>query len=115
MTTNDTEAGSSPSTAEPLALRLNDQLGHTLGMALVDEIANDGHRNAAGGIYATSVQDFAREVQRAFAQQNGLLVPGLTICREDGRCQYAIDHGAEGLGHCPRGKCAMPDHGGPVA
>lgn len=29
-------------------------------------------------------------------------------CRGDGRCQYAIDHGAEGLGHCPKGKCAMP-------
>ena len=36
-------------------------------------------------------------------------------CRSDGRCQYAIDHGAEGLGHCPRGKCVMPDHGGLVA
>ena len=30
------------------------------------------------------------------------------VCRNDGRCQYAIDHGAEGLGHCPAGKCAMP-------
>lgn len=30
------------------------------------------------------------------------------MCRADGRCQYAIDHGAEGLGHCPKGKCAMP-------
>ena len=30
-------------------------------------------------------------------------------CRSDGRCQYAIDSGAEGLGHCPRGKCVMPD------
>ena len=29
-------------------------------------------------------------------------------CRNDGRCQYAIDHGAEGLGHCPDGKCCMP-------
>ena len=29
-------------------------------------------------------------------------------CRSDGRCQYAIDHGAEGLGHCPPGKCTMP-------
>lgn len=115
MTTDQTEAPQPAQTDEPLALRLIDQLGHTLGMALVDEIANDGHRNAAGGIYATSVQDFAREVQRAFAQQNGPLVPGLTICREDGRCQYAIDHGAEVLGHCPRGKCSMPDHGGPVA
>lgn len=29
-------------------------------------------------------------------------------CRSDGRCQYAIDHGAEGLGACPSGKCCMP-------
>lgn len=28
-------------------------------------------------------------------------------CRADGRCQYAIDHGAEGMGHCPRGQCVM--------
>ncbi|CAB4159297.1 hypothetical protein UFOVP707_74 [uncultured Caudovirales phage] len=83
-----------------------------LCMAVVDEIANGGCRNAAGGIYATRVQEFAREVQRAFAQQNRLDVLGLTICRTDGRCQYAIDHGAEGLGRCPRGKCAMPEGGG---
>jgi hypothetical protein len=30
-------------------------------------------------------------------------------CRADGRCQYAIDSGAEGDGHCPKGKCVMPD------
>lgn len=29
-------------------------------------------------------------------------------CRDDGRCQYAIDSGAEGDGHCPPGKCVMP-------
>lgn len=29
-------------------------------------------------------------------------------CRNDGRCQYAIDHGAEGLAACPVGKCCMP-------
>lgn len=29
-------------------------------------------------------------------------------CRHDDRCQYAIDCGAEGMGHCPPGKCAMP-------
>lgn len=29
-------------------------------------------------------------------------------CRTDGRCQYAIDSGAEGMGHCPKGKCVMP-------
>lgn len=31
----------------------------------------------------------------------------LRNCRDDGRCQYAIDHGAEGLGHCSP-KCVMP-------
>ena len=36
-------------------------------------------------------------------------------CRSDGRCQYAIDHGAEGLGHCPPGKCCMPAQPGPTA
>lgn len=30
------------------------------------------------------------------------------FCRTDGRCQYAIDSGAEGMGHCPPGKCCMP-------
>ena len=30
-----------------------------------------------------------------------------TLCRDDGRCQYAIDHGAEGMGHCSP-KCCMP-------
>lgn len=90
------------------------ELPRPLDTETVEAIANDGCRNAAGGIYATSVQEFAREVQRAFAQENGLSVPGLTICRSDGRCQYAIDHGGEGLGHCPRGKCVMPDHGAPT-
>ena len=31
-------------------------------------------------------------------------------CRNDGRCQYAIDHGAEGIGHCPPGQCAWPEY-----
>lgn len=30
------------------------------------------------------------------------------VCRSDGKCQYAIDHDAEKLGHCPTGKCVMP-------
>ena len=36
-------------------------------------------------------------------------------CRTDGRCQYAIDSGAEGMGHCPKGKCVMPAQQEPVA
>lgn len=35
----------------------------------IDLIANDGHRNAAGGIYATSVYEFARAVIRAAAER----------------------------------------------
>lgn len=31
-----------------------------------------------------------------------------TIFRDDGRCEYAIQSGAEGDGHCPAGKCSMP-------
>ncbi|WP_126242259.1 DUF551 domain-containing protein [Burkholderia gladioli] len=31
----------------------------------IDAIANDGHRNAAGGIYATSVHAFARGIEQA--------------------------------------------------
>lgn len=34
------------------------------------------------------------------------------LCRSDGRCQYAIDSGAEGMGHCPKGECCMPDYEG---
>ena len=36
-------------------------------------------------------------------------------CRTDGRCQYAIDSGAEGMGHCPKGKCVLPAQQEPVA
>mgnify|MGYP001208924337 CR=1 FL=1 len=53
-----------------------------LGMADVEAIADDGMRSAAGGIYATSVQEFATAIQRAFAQENGLEVRGLTEARK---------------------------------
>lgn len=34
--------------------------------------------------------------------------PPVQQCRDDGRCQYAIDHGAEGMGHClSAGECVM--------
>jgi len=45
----------------------------------------------------------ARDVRRMLAEPPNPDYP----CRDDGRCQYAIDHGAEGMGHCPRGKCVM--------
>ncbi|PRH13505.1 hypothetical protein [Burkholderia gladioli] len=37
----------------------------TLTPEQIDAIANNGHRNAAGGIYATSVYAFARDIERA--------------------------------------------------
>lgn len=44
----------------------------------------------------------------ATADLDGLILCHAEPCRDEGRCQYAIDHGAEGLGHCPEGKCCMP-------
>lgn len=42
------------------------------------------------------------------AAADALAAQPKAVCRSDGRCQYAIDHGAEGIGHCPPGKCCMP-------
>lgn len=42
----------------------------------------------------------------------GAALAAPTVCRTDGRCQYAIDSGAEGMGHCPTGKCVMPPPAG---
>jgi len=47
------------------------------------------------------------EAIAATADLDGLILCHAEPCRDDGRCQYAIDHGAEGLGHCPEGKCCM--------
>ena len=49
-----------------------------------------------------------QEALAATADLDGLILCEKEPCRDDGRCQYAIDHGAEGLGHCPEGKCCMP-------
>jgi len=50
----------------------------------------------------------AEEALAATDDLDGLILCHAEPCRDDGRCQYAIDHGAEGLGHCPDGKCCMP-------
>lgn len=34
--------------------------------------------------------------------------PVESACRTDGRCEYAVQSGAEKEGNCPAGKCAMP-------
>jgi len=52
--------------------------------------------------------DEAGEALAATADLSSLVICDAEPCRDDGRCQYAIDHGAEGLGHCLEGKCCMP-------
>lgn len=51
---------------------------------------------------------------RAKAAEAKLAEQPAQQCRTDGRCQYAIDSGAEGMGHCPKGKCVMPAQQEPV-
>lgn len=52
----------------------------------------------------------ARVSRQALDEAIAALSPSTTkICRADGQCQYAIDHGAERIGHCPDGECCMPE------
>lgn len=69
---------------------------------------------AQGSEHGISI-DFIREPVaeidfklRALNLARAEAAPAVAQCRSDGRCQYAIDHDAEGLGHCPPSKCAMP-------
>jgi hypothetical protein len=55
--------------------------------------------------HGTDYGDFHKRNREAWAEASAFAASGQ--CRSDGRCQYAIDHGAEGMGHCPQGKCCM--------
>jgi len=57
---------------------------------------------------ALTADDVAGVALAATADLKDVILCHAELCRNDGRCQYAIDHGAEGLGHCPDGKCCMP-------
>lgn len=75
-------------------------------MRLADEHAND--------LREGTIPEWkkSRAALEAFLRSH--LTPAESTCRDDGRCQYAIDHGAEGLGHCPKGKCCMPESAAPA-
>ncbi len=60
------------------------------------------------GLASLEGWDAAREALAATADLKDMILCHAEPCRDDGRCQYAIDHGAEGLGHCPEEKCCMP-------
>lgn len=66
----------------------------------LDRLPADLGRGSLNGFVAQA----AYALRTALAEQPQPDYP----CRSDGRCQYAIDSGAEGMGHCPRGKCVMP-------
>ena len=59
-----------------------------------------------GSIPTVDPSDMSAEVRARLGAERAW--KPVAQCRTDGRCQYAIDHGAEGLGHCPEGKCCMP-------
>lgn len=58
------------------------------------------------------IMDFMLRVK--VPRSSSLVIEYRDICRSDGRCQYAIDNGAEGYGHCPTGKCVMPEQQHPL-
>lgn len=54
---------------------------------------------------ASEIQEAAAELRAA---SSTIAAPAQPTCRDDGRCQYAIDCGAEGMGTCPVGQCCQP-------
>lgn len=84
---------------------------------LFDEAANahDGDYPDKVNAGILAVYDCGRREERYISSpQEAGGRAGELPCRTDGRCQYAIDHGAEGLGHCPAGRCAQPVRFGPL-
>lgn len=63
---------------------------------------------------ASAVQDKAIDAGKTDRMSAAEARPTPSPCREDGRCQYAIDHGAEGMAACPVGKCAHMDSAEPA-
>ncbi|WP_238400610.1 hypothetical protein [Burkholderia thailandensis] len=63
----------------------------------IDMIANDGHRNAAGGIYATSIYDFARACVAATHPGQSKPLDMLLFCPKCG-VQH-IDHAEPAVEH----------------
>jgi RecG-like helicase len=96
----------------------NNELRHQLANefdkreALDNELADHLKREVmlrdAMQIFADLHFKEAIEALTATNDLDGLILCDKEPCRDDGRCQYAIDHGAEELGHCQEGKCCMP-------
>lgn len=70
------EAERDEARAEVAALRVDaERVCFPIGRYVVDHIASEGMLNAAGGIYATSIHDFAYEIQKAFSESNRIAFP----------------------------------------
>ena len=68
---------------------------------------------ARGAAHAANAR--MRQVLLEMTGSTGYAVNKGTPCRDDGRCQYAIGSGAEGMGACPVGKCIKATNGKTVA
>jgi len=82
------------------------------------KLALEALNNATSYGSLTGADWVFKQVDEAIKALEEALAKQEQLCRSDGRCQYAIDSGAEGMGHCPKGKCVMPakqEQGEPVA
>ena len=96
----------------PLALRLAQQLqaaAYSHGFEDAHPADSDRRQNETSATSQQLLSDLRDEITRLVADAKRYGPRTDYPCRHDGRCQYAIDHDAEGMGHCPLGKCAMPD------
>jgi hypothetical protein len=85
--------------AAPVVNKLGDTLKPEWQAFMRD--AADHLNSAAAPAVAVEELAFAAQQIKPHSQTNP------SGCKDDGRCQYAVDYDAEGMGHCPRGKCAM--------
>jgi hypothetical protein len=80
---NDFQTERDEARAEAAALRVDaERVCPPIGRYVVDHIASEGMLNPAGGIYATSIYDFAYEIQKAFSESNRIAFPDDTAAIE---------------------------------
>ena len=94
--------------ADNLHQQLSDHIKREVMLREALETCEVGDFSTGHVIYPSFDEKLVNEALAATADLDCLILCHAEPCRDDGRCQYAIDHGAEGLGHCPEGKCCMP-------
>ena len=96
----------------PLAVRLAQRLqaaAYNHGYEDAHPADSERRQNETSAMSQQLLSDLRDEITRLVADAQRHDQHPYYPCRHDGRCQYAIDCDAEGMGHCPLGKCVMPD------